>query len=63
MFKKHQDNTKDFLKQTSYEKSRTVARENKNPISPMRRGRVDKILALDEMQENQNKYLKEVVYL
>ena len=63
MFKKDEDNTKDLSKQTSYEKSRTVARENKNPISPMRRGRVDKILALDEMQENQNKYLKEVVYL
>ena len=62
MFKKHQDNTKDVSKPTSYEKSRTVASEKKKPISPMRRGRVDKILALDEMQENQNKLAKELIY-
>ena len=62
MFKQHQDNTKDVSKPTSYEKSHNVASEKKKPISPMRRGRVDKILALDEMQENQNKLAKELIY-
>ena len=61
MFKQHRDNTKDVSKPTSYDKSRNVAGEKNKPISPIRRGRVDKILALDEMQENINKWHKEQI--
>ena len=63
MFKKDGDNTKDLSKQTAYEKSRIVARKNNKPIPQTRRGRVDNIMALDEMQEIQNKWTKELLYI
>ena len=63
MFKKDEDNTMDLSKQTAYEKSRIVATKNNKPIPQTRRGRVDKIMALDEIQEIQNKLAKELLYL
>ena len=63
MFKKDEDNTKDLSKQTAYENSCIVARKNNKPIPQTRRGRVDNIMALDEMQEIQNKWMREPFYL
>ena len=62
MFKKDEDNTKDMLKQTAYEKVCLVGRKNNKPIPQKRRGSHDNIMALDEMQENQNKLFKGTSY-
>ena len=63
VFKKDEDNTKDMLKQTAYEKVCLVGRKNNKPIPQKRRGSHDNIMALDEMQETQNNYSKELVIL
>ena len=63
MLKKDSDTTKDMLKQTAYEKACLVSRKNNKPICQKRRGSIDDIMALDEMQENQNKWIKEFFFL
>ena len=62
MFKKDEDNTKDMLKQTAYEKVCLVVRKNNKPIPQKCRGSHDNFMALDEMQENQNKLFKGTSY-
>ena len=63
MLKKDSYTTKDMLKQTAYEKACLVSRKNNKPICQKRRGSIDYIMALDEMQENQNKWIKELFFL
>ena len=63
MLKKDSDTTKDMLKQTAYEKACLVSRKNNKPICQKRRGSIDDIMALDEMQEHQNKWINEFFFL